>query len=524
MKIELLSITKAEHGAVKSVQQMICSRIYESVGCDVGGLKIFESPKAFFGEMAEAFTRSDVIIAAAGTDVFLEQKWTLLKALGLTGELNEAVISEITSSGRQLSEPERKAQALMPKNSAVFLTADGLYSGFASVGGNQTLIFMPLDEALADDMLDSGIIPRLLNTAAENPREKKKKDSFKSACDLLSKKELTVSVVSTQTSIFARRRIAEDERLTQIYKFVECDDAKNSSETLKDYVARLADKARADGGTSIGAIISNVYSSNGSAGKLFVYAAVSDREHAHVKKVMSKEGETANELVEAATAVLFSMLKEFVKTDGEPPADAQITDIPGIEDAEDEQAPPQKKSTAIKVLVGVAIALIMCLLIGFFFKDVRALFFDDSKSVIETVSESVFADESESGLISGLNESSGDLSETETEAITPEVTVIAVAEETASTAAETTKKTETTTELTTSTTTTTTTTTTKKATTTEAETEKETETTTKKAAATTTKATTTTSKAAESETDNGESKGFFTFTAYGYGHGVGMSQ
>jgi SpoIID/LytB domain protein len=538
VKIELLSISKAGGDSFQSARQAISRRISDALGCEVGGLKAFDSTRAFLEEMSSAFLRSDIIIAAAGSDIFPEQKWTLLKALGLTSELNEAIVSEISASGTDVDDSSLKAHALMPVGADVFLTPGALNSGFAVAGGKQTLIFMPLDEELSADMLESGIIP-FLKSAAAASRFGGGSDDFPSVSELLAQNKTTVSLAATQTSIFARQRI-EAGNFTDVYSFVESDDTKKSGETLKDCIARLADKARADGGADLGAIISNVYSSNGAAGKLFVYAAVSGSSHAHIKKITSRDGETANELVETATSMLFTMLSEFVKADGIPPADAPVSEIQGVEEAEDAQDPTRKRSTAIKVVTGVAIALIMCLLIGFFFRDVRAFFFGGGKPALVSVIESEPHSDNESETAAPVIELENPFCEpTPTEAedaaekavaadIAIKYTSASKAEASSGTQAQTETSSAVTTSTTAATAATTATATTKKAA--ETETASAKADTTEKPAATAaptqaeTKPESTEARETEADSVDAESKGKFTFTAYGYGHGVGMSQ
>ena len=404
MKVELFAIVKDKANVPVLPQQMI-HEAFSEIGSSTENFRIFENPRAFFGEMAKAFSRARIIVAAADKESFLEQKWTLLKALGINSEICSAVVSQVRKNSGT-SDTSLKAHALMPKDATVFMTSDGLYSGFAVKSGKQTLCYIPLDEKITPEIINKGIrqyfkdettvaVDAAVKSVTPQKRDIPDNDErFITTATTLAEKDLSVAIASTQTSVFVQNGIRNHPHYGDSFIFTEADDLNDGDESVEERLVRLAEASRSEIGTELGAVISNIYSSGTDSDGLFVYIALSDKDRALVRKVESLAEETANDLVHIATDELYSMVLSYADGTLVPSDEAEMIPVKLYEDAEmtDSAIAKQKKGVAVKIAICVAVALILSLLIGFYFKDEVAAFF--TKDVVEEQTElSTAADE-----------------------------------------------------------------------------------------------------------------------------------
>ncbi len=391
MKVELFAIIKDRAAADTSAIQSIY-RAFASISSDTENFRVFEEPKDFFAELGKSFSRASVIVAAADEASFLEQKWNILKALGLKSEICPAVLTTIKST---VSAPDSsmKAHALMPKDAAVFLTKDGLYSGFAMQSGAQTLLFLPLSGQRTREILQSGVLPYFAEKSApeqpqsmvepERPQRELPDNNarFAETARLLSEADMTVAFASTQTNLFVQNGVRANPRFGDAFIPAAAQDDPGSRESVTERIACLADNARQEIGTTLGAAISNIYSLGMDKQELFLHVALADSQCAHVRKIVGTPDMNTNELVALATDELYSMLQLYAAGDPFPPEDVQVIPLKLYTQTvqEKQEGEKQKRSTGTKIAVCVLIALILCVLIGFYFKDeVAALFFDNN--------------------------------------------------------------------------------------------------------------------------------------------------
>ena len=567
MKVELFAIVKDKANAPSLPQQMI-HKTFSEIGTQTENFRVFDNPRSFFGEMSGAFTRARIIVAAADKQSFLEQKWTLLKALGISSEICSAVVSQIRNNS-DAADSSLKAHALMPKDATVFVSSDGLYSGFAVKSGKQTLVYLPLDEKITAEMIDGGVrnyfsdetktaVEAAVMSVAPQKREVPDLDErFVEAANILSQNDLAVALPSTQTSRYIANAIHNHPLCGEAFIISEEDDIDEGEVSVQERIVRLAEECRSEIGTELGAVVSNIYS-DPETDEMFVCIALADKDRALVRRITALPGENANDLVLVATNELFSVVISYANGTLVPEEGAEMLPVKlyegaGADGADDAE---QKKSVALKIIICVAIALILSFLIGFYFKDEVAAFFESRAAIseytqqaetstaieefefVEVTTEETAGETEESATqtdYEGLFEN--DSADIHHETPSPYGDDDYIEDAPSTTAKETT--TETTTKATTekeTTTETTTKETTRKETTTETTTkettEKETttETTTKETTEKETTTETTTKKdvenSEESTTANKTTSGdcVFTFTAYGYGHGVGLSQ
>ena len=613
VKVECIAIVKDYAKADVRAQQTL-EDAFTRMGIQAEAFHVLEDANLFFRKMGEMFARSDVIVAAADEGSFLEQKWNMLKALGLKSEICPAVASVIRA---ELSAPDTsmKAHALMPKDAAVFLTSDGLYSGFAVQSGKQTLLYLPLSGSRMDEIVENGVEPYFADRIAaaapkaetrveetpEPPDEKPQaerptidipdnNERFDETARLLSERDLTVAFASTETNVFIQNGVRSNPLFGESFIPAAVQDDPASRDSRTERIACLADAARQEIGTTLGAAISNIYSLGMDSKELFLYVALSDGTDANVRKITGQPGLSTGDLVSLATNELYTMLQDYADGAAFPPDDTEVKPLRLYAESAQSAAAnaKRKRGTAIRVAVCIAIALILCVLIGFYFKDQVSAFFDNVQqqapaALVQATTTTTmpqtteYIPEETTEQTQPFTAEDVDLALFGTADAVPEETTTAAATlsaeewakrlaksttaagstattaattKKAATTAATTKKTAATTAASKTTTRAAFTlpeflTTTRAAKSAQEATEKEKETTTKAASTTaaaakasdttttakaetttaaTTVATTTTKPATTAAASTDVSGTKFTFTAYGYGHGVGMSQ
>ncbi len=564
MKVELFAIVKDKANVPTLPQQMI-HKTFSEIGTQTEKFRVFDNPRSFFGEMSGAFSRARIIVAAADKQSFLEQKWTLLKALGISGEICSAVVSQIRNNS-DTADSSLKAHALMPKDATVFISSDGLYSGFAVKSGKQTLVYLPLDEKITAEMIDGGVrnyfsdetktaVDAVVKSVTPQKREVPDIDErFVEAVNVLSQNELAVALPTTQTSRYIATSIHNHPLCGEAFILSAEDDVDEGEASVQERIVRLAETSRSEIGTELGAVISNIYSDSETE-EMFICVALADKERALTRKILALPGENANDLVLVATNELYSLVISYANGTLVPEEGVEMLPVKLYEEAGADGADiaEQKKSVALKITVCVAIALILSFLIGFYFKDEVAAFFESRNTAsdsiqaetstavdefvfvdvtaeetavetTESVSEEDYAKLFENASAGIYHETPSPYENDDDVEDAPSTTAKATEEVTKETATK-----ETTTETTTKETTTketTTETTTKESTTKETTTETTTKETTTKETTTETTTKKNVENAEESTTANTIPTGncVFTFTAYGYGHGVGFSQ
>lgn len=526
MKLKLISVSGKGLKELSSVHGKIQQAVSEILP-DTESFSNYDNSKDFLLGLSKAFEQDEIILIAADIDVFLEQKQLLLRSLRLKGEFNNRIVRTVSQS---MNEDESNAKiitshSVVPKDSVVFQTKNGLYSGFGIKSGNQHLIFIPLDVGMFDEIFDDGFIDYI--KFAVDPDSVQKEEpcvtvkpvdeqspAYK-AYVALSQANLKAAVAITQTASLVKKRFSEVIELTKNIDFVPCEDEQNPDTPLKTHVASLAKTAKNEAGADIGVAISKVYSTDDKGDKLFILVSVANEDYARLIKLSNDNGESPKELANGAVDMLFKMLCEYTENKGIPPEDANVLlssgDVVQMDYSSVSKAKPKRAVIFIAVFALITIAL--CFIVAFFFDNIKAF----AVEYLFPPAEITYSSDYSYLTIQGNETSGTDITRVSQISTTNQPTTqVAVAkpetappniDEIIEPASDYTK-------VTTTKPTTTKPTTTKKITTKP--------TTTKKPI---TNGTTATTKAPITTTLPAVSKsGTFTFKTKGYGHGVGMSQ
>ena len=193
---------------------------------------------------------------------------------------------------------------------------------------------------------------------------------FRSA-RILSEQDITVAFASTQTILYVQNGVRANPLFGDSFIPATVQDNPGSRDSVTERMACLADSARKEIGTTLGAAISNIYSVGMDSKELFLHVALADSRTANVRKIVGHPGMSTGDLVALATDTLYSMLQDYAAGNEFPPEDVQVRALnlfeEGMQPAHENQK--QKRGTAIKILICVLIAVVLCVLIGLFFQE-----------------------------------------------------------------------------------------------------------------------------------------------------------
>lgn len=299
-------------------------------------------------QLTAAFSQTDKVILAVECPLFLQTKNLLFKALGLKREISKPIVQLLSGGDADAPTNGFAGQAEVPKGSSIFLSEDGLYSGFAAASGKQHLVVLPLDAVRIDAVIANGFFDYLRALypgnesapAAEEPAAVLPQAG--KACDALKAKNMTVAVAVTKTSCFLEAAAKNAPAAGDCLAFIDCE-VEKGEKTHKEHIAALAFAALKQKGSNLGAAMSNVFVSETDSTKVFVFIAVADAQRTRIAKIFAEPGETPRQLIDVAVESLLDMLGDYAERNG----------FAGFENS----APPPPSAGGSGVFLPAAIAL-----------------------------------------------------------------------------------------------------------------------------------------------------------------------
>ncbi len=277
----------------------------------------FDTLKAMLPRFASALKESEFIVLAIDKAKYNAVRVKLCAALGLRMEQNGEAYRRL-SENTAVSPEEKEKNAAVPKNAAVFLTADGMYPGFAVEKGKQTIVFLPLDEERLNSVLKNGAVPYLMQ------KDVFASDTALSASKTTEQPNTAVSEVVQHTVNILREVDAKAAvsctPAAEILKALGagCIDFDNyfiftphvedkGDYNLTDYVAITAKAAKELSGAAYGACISEI--SRGEGGD-YICITVADDKTAVVRKLYREDNESEADFTQDAAEELAELIGE----------------------------------------------------------------------------------------------------------------------------------------------------------------------------------------------------------------------
>lgn len=338
----------------------------------------FTNLKGLFGGLSSALNKTELIVIAVSNGLYNKTKTKLIKALSLPSENSKAVENKI--SERDLTEEQINAYSVVPKDSTVLLTDDGLYSGFVVKKGKQKIALIPLDDDRTPYVLTRGLVPYLTNgdtLKVEKETEKDKEEAVKHSIpqktqtevrekvddekvelalrtlNILKENDIKIAVSGNTNSNMLREIGDELEDFYDYFSFTPHVEDKGDY-NVTDYTAQMARSARGLSNADLGACISDIFMSDDCD---YICIAVSTDKSALVRKLYKEDDETDEQFVMGAAEELFALISE--KTAGNNSVGIEIPQ----EDILSDEKKKMKKSTKIIIAV-ICVLLVAAAAVG----------------------------------------------------------------------------------------------------------------------------------------------------------------
>ena len=335
----------------------------------------YTSLKDMFGGLSKALKSSDFIVIAVDSSIYNSTKLKLMTALSLKKEQNEAVLKKL--SKLELDESAQEKNAAMPEGATVFVSVDGINSGFAVKKGSQTIVMIPFDDQRLDSVLKRGLVPYItnggrLNSASEPeaaPTHEEKEEITSETTSEISEQEMDIAAhtlnilkesdvkvaVNGNTNATVMREFAVGlDDFDEYFTFTPHIEDRGDY-NVTDYTAQMARSAKALSSATLGACISDIFTTND--GCDYICISVATDKSALVRKLYKEEGEDDAHLIRIACEEVFALIGEK----------AMGNNSVGIEIAQDEAPKADKKLSkkAKKAIISViAIILVAAITVG----------------------------------------------------------------------------------------------------------------------------------------------------------------
>lgn len=335
----------------------------------------YTSLKDMFGGLSKALKSSDFIVIAVDSSIYNSTKLKLMAALSLKKEQNEAVLKKL--SKLELDESAQEKNAAMPEGATVFVSVDGVNSGFAVKKGSQTIVMIPFDDQRLDSVLKRGLVPYItnggrLNSASEpetaSTHEEKEEitsettseisgqemDIAAHTLNILKESDVKVAVNGNTNATVMREFAVGLDDFDEYFTFTPHIEDRGDY-NVTDYTAQMARSAKALSSATLGACISDIFTTND--GCDYICISVATDKSALVRKLYKEEGEDDAHLIRIACEEVFALIGEK----------AMGNNSVGIEIAQDEAPKADKKLSkkAKKAIISViAIILVAAITVG----------------------------------------------------------------------------------------------------------------------------------------------------------------
>ena len=285
--------------------------------------------------------------------------------------------SRICSVGFQLDESAQEKNAAMPEGATVFVSVDGINSGFAVKKGSQTIVMIPFDDQRLDSVLKRGLVPYItnggrLNSASESeaaPTHEEKeeitsettsgiseqeKDIAAHTLNILKESDVKIAVNGNTNATVMREFAVGLDDFDEYFTFTPHIEDRGDY-NVTDYTAQMARSAKDLSSATLGACISDIFTTND--GCDYICISVATDKSALVRKLYKEEGEDDAHLIRIACEEIFALIGEK----------AMGNNSVGIEIAQDEAPKADKKLSkkAKKAIISVvAIILVAAITVG----------------------------------------------------------------------------------------------------------------------------------------------------------------
>lgn len=374
MDMKLLSLTRSSEGVPVKLQIKVIGSLSSFSDSDLT-FDEHKSLKELFASFAKSLKENEFIVIAVAGNIYNSTKLKLMNALSLKTQQDASVAQRLEELG--LDEEMIHKNVSFPVGATVFQSSDGIYSGFAVKKGRQTIAMIPLDEHRTDSVLKRGLIPYLtnggkLNRIYEEPKSEPapvqkaepqaeevpiNDEIALKALNVLREQNITIAVNGNTNSVILKEFGAELDGFDDYFTFTPHVEDKGDY-SVTDYTAQLAKSAKEISGSTLGACVSDIYTTDECD---YICIAVATDKSALVRKLYKDNDETDDNFMRIAAEELFSIICE--KAAGNNAVGIEIVD-----EVEDDYEEKKLDSKTKKIIISiVAIVLVLSIVTGVLF-------------------------------------------------------------------------------------------------------------------------------------------------------------
>ena len=367
MKIRLLSLNADASMTFAKFQSRVVSSI-KMYTEDSVAFEHYLNMKDLFDALEESLQLDDIIITAVDTIHYNKFKKIFTTALGTETQYNSTVLNLIENR-EDLDDNQKKDLSAFPEPATVFLSKDGMYSGFGIENGSQFVALIPIDNDRINLILRNGLVPFLSNNIKDengNPYLEENKlfddEKVRLTVQRLIDTDSVVAVNGTPNAEVIKSCGDTVLNFDDVFIFTPYVEDKGDVNAT-EYAAQLAKVSLDLSAANIGASISEIYTAGESK---YICVAVANDESAVVRKLYMSEGESDDEFV-------LSAAMELIEIIGEKALGIQSVGIEVAEEIPQNIMPEEVKKKANKkgIIIWsavIGVILVLCAIVGIMYK------------------------------------------------------------------------------------------------------------------------------------------------------------
>lgn len=365
MKVRLLALNIDKNMPFARFQARVSSSISAYSDSNVS-FETFENMRDLFEALQDALENDELILTAVDIANYAKLKKALIQALETEVQYNSTILNMLEND-EQMDDKTRNEFASFPEPATVFLSNDGLYSGFGIENGTQYLLLVPIDNDRINIILRNGVVPFLSKHIIDENEENFLDENilFDNEKVVKAVKRLVdagsvVAVNGTKNAEILKSCGDSVPEFADVFVFTPHVEDKGDVNAT-EYAAQLAKVSLDLSAANIGASISDIYDAGDSK---FICIAVANDESAVVRKLYMTDDETEDAFIESAAVELIELIGE--KAIGLRSVGIEITDGPDLI-PEEAKKPAGKKSMIIFAVV-LSVIILLCAALGVAYK------------------------------------------------------------------------------------------------------------------------------------------------------------
>lgn len=365
MKVRLLSLNIDKSMSFSRFQARIVSSIKPYADAD-SSFENVENMRDFFGLLQSALENDELIVTAVDVKHYAMLKNAFIQAFETDVVYDPSVLNMLENND-EMNDEIRKQFSAFPEPATVFLSKDGLYSGFGVENGSQYILFLPIDNERINHILRNGAVPflaqRIKTSETQNYMNAAKQIAdakVSKAVERLLESQSVVAINGTPNAEILKSCGDNTDRFDDVFIFTPHVEDKGDVNAT-EYAAQLAKVSLDLSAANIGASISDIYDSGEAR---YICIAVANNESAVVRKLYMSDGETEYAFIESAALELIELIGE--KAAGLRSVGIEIAEANNQLSDEDKK-PAGKKPVAIMAIV-LGVIILLCAVLGIVYK------------------------------------------------------------------------------------------------------------------------------------------------------------